>query len=63
MAVSGTCTIAGTAVTATSAGGMQSTSPYCVAGNLIHPVQLDATINTGPMGQETIITDIAGEKQ
>jgi hypothetical protein len=37
--------------------------PYCVEGDRLHFLDIDTTMNAGPMGQATIVTDIVGQRQ
>jgi hypothetical protein len=60
---SGTYTISGTSVVTTSSVQGTSTVPYCVQGSTIHFIQLDTTMNMGPMGQATIDQDVMAQKQ
>ncbi|HXX69504.1 MAG TPA: hypothetical protein VEK07_20135 [Polyangiaceae bacterium] len=62
---SGTYTISGETVILTSsdANGDTSTMDYCVQGNDLHFVAIDTTMNTGPMGQATIDSDVVATKQ
>jgi hypothetical protein len=60
---SGTYTISGTSVVTTSTAAGTSTVPYCVQGSTIHFIQLDTTMNMGPMGQATIDQDVIAQKQ
>jgi hypothetical protein len=50
-------------VVTTSASAGTSTVPYCVQGTTIHFLQIDTTMNMGPMGQATIDQDVIATKQ
>lgn len=63
---SGTYTISGETIILTSsdANADTSTMDYCVqGGDLLHFITVDTTMNTGPMGQATIDSDIVATKQ
>jgi hypothetical protein len=43
--------------------GSTSVGGYCVQGAALHLITVDATMNTGPMGQATIVKDVVGQRQ
>jgi hypothetical protein len=60
----GTYTSSGSVLTLTSdADGSTSTQSYCVQGSTLHLVDVDTTMNMGPMGQATIDDDATYTKQ
>lgn len=61
----GTYTLSGQTIVLTSsdANADTMTMDYCVQGTFLHIVSLDTTMNTGPMGQATIDTDIVATKE
>jgi hypothetical protein len=61
---SGTYTTGGTFVSTTdNATGNSGGSDYCVQADLVHFVDISSTMNMGPMGQATILSDIVAQKQ
>jgi len=62
---SGTYMISGETVILTSsdANADTSTMDYCVQGSDLHFVTIDTTMNTGPMGQATIDSDVVATLQ
>jgi hypothetical protein len=58
----GTYTTSGTAITTTASGGTVDSGDYCVQGDTIHIVTVDRTMNTGPMGQATILSDVTATR-
>lgn len=60
----GTYAISGTSVVTTpSDGSAPGTIPYCVSGKTLHLLEIDTTMNMGPMGQATIDQDLLATKQ
>jgi len=61
---SGTYVINGTSLDTTPSDGSDpDTISYCVKGNTLHLIELDTTMNMGPMGQATIVADLLATKQ
>ncbi len=61
---SGTYSTTGTNLVITSAvTGTTTSGGYCVQGSTLHLVTVDPTLNTGPMGQPTIVRDVVAQKQ
>ena len=58
----GTYTTSGTAITTTASDGTVETGDYCIQDNTFHVVTVDRTMNTGPMGQATILSDITATR-
>jgi hypothetical protein len=58
----GTYATSGTTLTRVASNGTTSSSDYCVQGNALHLVEVDTTMNMGPMGQATIDTDVVATK-
>jgi len=60
----GTYSTTGDIVTITNASaGTAMSGGYCLQGSTLHLVTVDATMNTGPVGQPTIDKDITAQKQ
>ncbi|HVT08105.1 MAG TPA: hypothetical protein VHO67_11645 [Polyangia bacterium] len=60
----GTYTTGGTTVTLlNSADGSTTPQSYCVQGNTLHILDVDTTMNMGPMGQATIVDDATYTKE
>lgn len=64
MGNAGTYQLSGDSFTTTDAttGETDSPSGYCVQGKQLHVVDVDTTMNMGPMGQATIVSDIIAMK-
>jgi hypothetical protein len=60
---SGTYTASGTVLAFSGANGYANSGTYCVQGDTLHLVDVDATMNMGPMGQATIKDDVTLTKQ
>ncbi len=45
-----------------TSGGTPMTGNFCVQGSTLHLITLDATMDTGPMGQATIDKDVTAQK-
>jgi hypothetical protein len=60
---SGTYTISGTQILISSAAQGPSTQSFCVQGNTLHLIEVDTTMNMGPMGMATIDDDTLFTKQ
>jgi hypothetical protein len=51
-------------ITLTASGdGRSMPQSYCVQGNTLHILDVDTTMNMGPMGQATIVDDATYIKQ
>ena len=59
----GTYATSGNTLTTTASDGTVSGQDYCVKGTSMHLVEVDTTMNMGPMGQATINSDIVLQKQ
>jgi hypothetical protein len=60
----GTYSVAGTVITmVNSASGYTLEQLYCVQGNTLHILDVDASTNLGPMDQATILDDATYTKQ
>ena len=61
---SGTYTTGGSSLyTIDAVTGDSSGSDYCVQADLMHMVEVSSTMNMGPMGQATILSDLVAQKQ
>lgn len=60
---SGTYTVSGTALVIESPSQGESTQSFCVQGNTLHFIDVDTTMNMGPMGMATIDDDTLLTKQ
>jgi len=59
----GTYTTSGTTLTLTDDTGYSNSATYCVQSNTLHLVDVDMSMNMGPMGQATITDDVTLNKQ
>ena len=59
---SGTYSISGTTLTLQSSA-TSTMGSYCVQGTELHLVSVDTTMNMGPMGMATIVSDVVALKQ
>ncbi len=59
----GTYTTSGTVLAFNGSDGYSNSGDYCVQGHTLHMVDVDTTMNMGPMGQATIKDDLTLTKQ
>ena len=55
--------IGNTLVLTSAASGSTTTHDYCVQGSTLHLIDVDTTLNTGPMGLATIDDDTVFQQQ
>jgi hypothetical protein len=60
---SGTYTVSGTQIVSESSSQGESSQSFCVQGNTLHLIDVDTTMNMGPMGMATIDDDTLFTKQ
>jgi hypothetical protein len=63
LAGTGTYATSGTTLTLTDDTGYANSGTYCVQANTLHLVDVDMSMNMGPMGQATITDDLTLSKQ